>query len=285
MPERYWDREREERGRRYRGEGYYGGYYDTPEREREWGARGEERGFRERDWGGRGEERGFFDRAGDEVRSWFGDEEAQRRRQRDEREEGGRWGGMRRGPEPGEREWARQWGHVERRSGQESEPSWSRGRGYAGGYGYQGGRRQWSGSGGYEPGIDVERGREEWWSGPEYGSERYGGGWRSGVSQGPYVGRGPRGYRRSDERIHEDICERMCEDGDLDASDIEITVSSGEVTLRGSVNDRRDKRLAEDLAEQVSGVRDVRNELRVGRAEAGQPAPGVRPEGQQPRAA
>lgn len=31
------------------------------------------------------EERGFFDRAGDEIRSWFGDEEAERRRRFDER--------------------------------------------------------------------------------------------------------------------------------------------------------------------------------------------------------
>jgi hypothetical protein len=32
------------------------------------------------------DERGFFDRASDEVRSWFGDDEADRRRQQDERE-------------------------------------------------------------------------------------------------------------------------------------------------------------------------------------------------------
>ncbi|WBO22801.1 DUF2171 domain-containing protein [Sphingomonas abietis] len=31
------------------------------------------------------DDRGFFDRAGDEIRSWFGDEEAERRRRRDER--------------------------------------------------------------------------------------------------------------------------------------------------------------------------------------------------------
>lgn len=31
------------------------------------------------------QDRGFFDRAGDEVRSWFGDEEAERRRRQDER--------------------------------------------------------------------------------------------------------------------------------------------------------------------------------------------------------
>src|SRR5690349_17365343 len=35
--------------------------------------------------GGRGDDRGFFDRAGDEVRSWFGDDDAQRRREMDER--------------------------------------------------------------------------------------------------------------------------------------------------------------------------------------------------------
>lgn len=44
----------------------------------------------ERSSGGRGrydrdDDRGFFDRAGDEVRSWFGDEEAERRREMDER--------------------------------------------------------------------------------------------------------------------------------------------------------------------------------------------------------
>ena len=38
--------------------------------------------------GYRGEERGFFERAGDEVRSWFGDDDAERRRDRDMRESG-----------------------------------------------------------------------------------------------------------------------------------------------------------------------------------------------------
>lgn len=42
------------------------------------------------------DDRGFFDRAGDEVRSWFGDEEAERRRERDaiEDERNYRRGGM-----------------------------------------------------------------------------------------------------------------------------------------------------------------------------------------------
>jgi hypothetical protein len=36
-------------------------------------------------YGGGDDDRGFFDRAGDEVRSWFGDDEAQRRREADQR--------------------------------------------------------------------------------------------------------------------------------------------------------------------------------------------------------
>ena len=35
------------------------------------------------------DDRGFLDRAGDEVRSWFGDDDAERRRERDARESGG----------------------------------------------------------------------------------------------------------------------------------------------------------------------------------------------------
>lgn len=38
---------------------------------------------------GRDDDRGFLDRAGDEVRSWFGDDDAERRRERDARDTGG----------------------------------------------------------------------------------------------------------------------------------------------------------------------------------------------------
>lgn len=44
------------------------------------GERGEGRGFHDRD-----DDRGFLDRTADQVRSWLGDEEAQRRREMDER--------------------------------------------------------------------------------------------------------------------------------------------------------------------------------------------------------
>ena len=82
-------------------------------------------------------------------------------------------------------------------------------------------------------------------------------------TRGRFTGRGPKGYVRSDERILENVNERLEEHGDLDASDISVAVSAGEVTLEGTVDDRKSKRLAEDLVHAVSGVRDVQNRLRV----------------------
>ncbi|PWC36971.1 hypothetical protein TSO221_28300 [Azospirillum sp. TSO22-1] len=76
-------------------------------------------------------------------------------------------------------------------------------------------------------------------------------------------GRGPRGYTRSDERIREDVSDRLTDDPYVDASDIEVTVSGGEVTLAGHVDHRGARRRAEDLAESVSGVTHVQNNLRV----------------------
>jgi osmotically-inducible protein OsmY len=116
------------------------------------------------------EERGFFERAGDEVRSWFGDGEADRRRE-----------------------------------------------------------------------MDVRRGEH-------------------------HRGRGPKGYQRSDERIREDVNDRLTDDPHIDASEIEVSVSDREVTLSGTVGSRFEKRHAEDLAETVSGVTHVQNNLRVQQA-------------------
>ena len=80
-----------------------------------------------------------------------------------------------------------------------------------------------------------------------------------------YIGRGPKGYKRSDDRVREEICDRMTEDPMLDASEIEVEVIDGEVTLSGSVMSRDQKRRAEDVAERISGVRDVTNQLRMTR--------------------
>jgi osmotically-inducible protein OsmY len=128
---------------------------------------------------GREEDRGFFERMGDEVRSWFGDEEADRRRRMDDQRQG----------------------------------------------------------------IDSGRGSE-------------------GI-MGMFRGRGPKGYRRSDDRIREDINDRLTDNPFIDATEVEALVSNGEVTLTGSVDSRYAKRLAEDIAEEVSGVSHVQNNLRV----------------------
>jgi osmotically-inducible protein OsmY len=81
--------------------------------------------------------------------------------------------------------------------------------------------------------------------------------------QRQHRGRGPKGYRRSDERIKEDVNDRLGDDYYLDASDVEVMVENTEVTLTGTVRSRSDKRRAEDIAESVSGVTNVENRLRV----------------------
>lgn len=76
-------------------------------------------------------------------------------------------------------------------------------------------------------------------------------------------GKGPKSYKRSDERIFEDICNRMSANQYLDASDIEVTVHNGEVLLVGSVSSRYEKRIAEDLGDTAYGVKNVENRLRI----------------------
>ena len=258
--------------------------WDDEERRAHYEARG-------RDY--RRDDRGFIDRAGDEVRSWFGDEDAQRRRVQDDREDwrgrGSEWReprgdwGRSRGDwarEPDPREWGRQWGYIEGRgAGRDVGTGWG---GVYLGHGAMGRERDW----GREPGRGEwtrgDYGRGEWGGQGAGGFGTYAGreesGWRAdrdwgryaGLGQnresemrGPHTGRGPRSYQRSDERIREDVCERLCQHGYLDASDIDVRVQNGEVTMQGSVSDRVAKRNAEDVAENVFGVKEVHNLLRV----------------------
>jgi osmotically-inducible protein OsmY len=203
------------------------------------------------------------------------------------------YGGERR-PEP-RREAAedRGWPRPERWS---AEPrgggGWSGGSGY-GGYGAaSSGREPWSGgrswSGGYdwrdeggrEPARDTSRrgpgGGWPWggeggplstWGVGGSESGRGIGGTREGASPN-YAGRGPKGYKRSDERIREEVSDRLMDDPRVDASEIEVQVKDGEVTLTGTVPDRDQKRCAEDCAEGINGVADVTNHLRVSRSDS-----------------
>ena len=76
-------------------------------------------------------------------------------------------------------------------------------------------------------------------------------------------GRGPADYTRSDERIREDANDALTRDWAVDASEVTVKVQNGEVTLDGTVHSRIAKRRAEDCVEDVSGVKNVQNNLRV----------------------
>ena len=106
------------------------------------------------------------------------------------------------------------------------------------------------------------------------GMRRHDTDWESGMagrgmqsvpSGGGFRGRGPKDYQRSDKRILEEISDRMTDDDHLDATELTIQVKQGEVTLSGTVTSRDQKRRAEDLAESISGVRDVTNNIRIAR--------------------
>lgn len=208
--------------------------------------------------------RDWSDRAGDEMRSWFGDEDAERRRMMDDRSRGERenrgWSG------------GGDW-REDRPAGMRSSAE----RGYAGGdrfrsggfdrdmYGYP--RRQSDerdyrardGGSGWDPDRGFfERAGDEVasWFGDDDAQRRR-------EMDARYRGRGPKNYTRSDERIAEDVNDRLADDAHIDATDIEVSVSGGEVTLNGTVTERFAKRRAEDVAERVSGVKHVQNNLRV----------------------
>jgi hypothetical protein len=217
-------------------------------------------------------DRGALARAGDEVRSWFGDDDARRRRERDERHDVRGYGTD---PQFGDRDYGRS-DRGERWSGDRWSGEPARTETYRD-FGDRYGRS-------YSAPIDRDREttratRYGSYSGSqEFGPEGYGavGRYGSGAGYGrewgsterwrvpgPYVGRGPKGYQRSDERIREDISERLTAHGLIDASDVEVRVQGAEVTLIGFVDSREAKRAAEDCAEDVSGVREVHNQLRI----------------------
>jgi hypothetical protein len=86
---------------------------------------------------------------------------------------------------------------------------------------------------------------------------------RSEASTENHYGKGPKGYKRDDNRILEDVCDALTHDSELDASLVEVRVDKGHVTLSGEVEDRNSKRLAEAIVDRVRGVDDVFNRLQV----------------------
>jgi osmotically-inducible protein OsmY len=217
--------------------------------ERERAYRRDERDYRGQDQG----DRDRTDRAADEVKSWFGDDAAAQRRRMDEAREarepndrasytaGRAWDRARESmADVTDRDRDGRRGFAEWKDNDRPDDRWTQG---ASRYGVG---DEWNRDRGYR---DVGR----------YGQER---------NSGAFAGRGPRGYTRGDERIREDVCDRLTDDARIDASDIDVQVKDGEVTLNGSVRTREEKRFTEDLIERISGVRDVSNHLKVKAADA-----------------
>ncbi len=154
-------------------------------------------------------------------------------------------------------DWGRQgsWGTYGNRPEFERENEWRSGQ--AGSEWGQGTSGEW------EPGRRESFGRYGGGLGGYGGFGSYGGGMGTYAQRGQFAGRGPKNWQRSDERIKDDVSERLSDHPDIDASEIEVMVKSAEVTLSGTVDHRGAKRLAEDIAQNVSGVKDVHNQIRV----------------------
>jgi hypothetical protein len=102
---------------------------------------------------------------------------------------------------------------------------------------------------------------------PDYGVARaWGreGGWYHGGT-GALRRSAPKGYRRSDERIREDLCEHLMDIADIDSSDVSVEVREGCVVLEGTVPQRSMRYEIEDIAATTLGVTDVENHIRVPR--------------------
>jgi hypothetical protein len=80
--------------------------------------------------------------------------------------------------------------------------------------------------------------------------------------------RWPKGYQRSDERIKEDIYERLLQNTHLDATEVTVNVQGGRVTLEGSVPQRHMKHAIEDMVDDCPGVSDIENRLRVSQGQS-----------------
>ena len=161
--------------------------------------------------------------------------------------------------------------------------------GYGGGWGWS--DQVWSGEGRFDEG-GIGRGQYG------YGTRQYGQGGRSEYDEPRYVGslnrgerrgeepyqehewqrskeqpglltrlyaRGPKGYKRSDERIKEDISERVWRAEYIDSSEVTIAVKDGAVTLSGTVPERWMRHEIENIADNCMGVQDIENSVRVQR--------------------
>jgi hypothetical protein len=235
-------------------------------RDREWGEDEEER------WRGRGPQRSERSREWQYGRDRGGYDEDRNRRygEYSERDRDDEYQ-QRRDREPG---WSSSgWGDDRNRSNQQNRPY---GR-YQESYPQQPGQSDWQRSDRQR--SDWQRGGSDWQRGGDsqrdqdrqraFQTQPYDTTWsyyEFWLTPGPHSGRGPQGYQRNAERLREDVCDRLEAHGQIDASQIQVQANEqGEITLTGAVSSRHEKRLADDIAESVRGVKDVHNQLKVRR--------------------
>jgi len=67
----------------------------------------------------------------------------------------------------------------------------------------------------------------------------------------------------SNQRIYDEAREGIVRHDHADASDINVRVERGEVTLEGTVPSDREKRMAEEDVQSLPGIQNVHNRLQV----------------------
>ena len=78
-----------------------------------------------------------------------------------------------------------------------------------------------------------------------------------------HYGKGPQGWMHSDQRMYNDVCAALAFSHEVDATDINVNVEDSCVSLNGSVFDHEMKAAATECVENVFGVSEVKNELRI----------------------
>lgn len=162
----------------------------------------------------------------------------------------------------------RRGGHYRPAARNPAWPGW--GRGYGGDYGAYGGDYSGEAEDHYQawPGHDFPGGRglparnvgaapgQPGLAEPSHGSS-------PSRQADSFRGLAPAGYRRSDQRISDDLHQRLTEDPWVDARAVELDVQDGHVTLRGEVDERAMKHRCEDIAAVCPGVTGISNGIRV----------------------
>lgn len=132
-------------------------------------------------------------------------------------------------------------------------------------YGDQGSSRGERRSGQVYPGTRSGSGSEEYgdqgWGRPQQGASRS---WDTMGGPRPR-GVAPKGYKKSDQRLTEDLGEALMDEG-IDCGNVEVQVKDGVVTITGEITDRSDKYRIEHVAAGMMGVQDVDNQLRVAKS-------------------